>query len=77
MCDFSMPVAFGTGDSNVGERARRDGLAIATSLVAGVRDVTCGCLVAPSTHVLSSHGTSKIYNHVIMSFDIIIKYIKS
>jgi len=33
-----MPIAFGAGDSNVRERARRAGHAIATRLVADVRD---------------------------------------
>jgi len=72
-----MSVAFGTGDSNFGERARRAGHAIATSLVIGVRDVTCTRLSAPFTHVVSGHGTGKVSDHVIMSFNIIVKYIKS
>jgi len=69
-------VTFRTGDSIARECARGVDKAVARRLVAGVRDVTCTCLVAPFTHVLSSHGTSKLSDHVIMSLDIIIKYIK-
>jgi len=57
--------------------ARGAGHAVTTSLVAGVRDVTCTSLVAPFTYVHSCSGTSKYSDHVIMSFDFIIQYIKS
>ena len=42
-----------------------------------MRDVTCTCLVAPFTYVIFSHGSSTFSDDVIMSFDIIIQYIKS
>jgi len=72
-----MPVTFGAGLANMGERARRTGHAVATRLVAGVSDVTCTLFVAPFQHELSSHGTCKICDYVIMTFDIVIQYIKS
>jgi len=72
-----MSITVVAGDSNVGERARRAGHEVATRLVADVRDVSCTCFVAPFTHVLSIHGTGKVNDHVIMSFDIIVLYIKS
>ena len=50
---------------------------VATRLVAGVRDIISTRFVASFTHLPSSHGSSKINDHVIMSFDIIVKYIKS
>ena len=63
-----MPMAVVAVDSNIGEQARRAGHAIATRLVTDVRYVTSTCFVATFTHVLTSHGTSKICDHV-MSFD--------
>ena len=72
-----MPIAFVAGDSNVGDRARRAGHAVATLLVADVRDVTSTCFVPPFPRVLSSHGTCKICDRVIMYFDIMVQYIKS
>ena len=72
-----MSIAAVAGDSKFGESAQRSGHAIGTRLVEDLRDVTSTCFVAPFTHVLSSHGTSKFCDHAIISFDIIVKYIKS
>ena len=36
-----MPVTFGTGVANMGERTSRAGHAVATRLIAVMRDVTC------------------------------------
>jgi len=50
---------------------------VATRLVERVRDITSTRFVAPFTHVPSSHGNSNVRDHEIMSFGIIVKYIKS
>jgi len=68
-----VPIAFRTGNSNVGERARKAGHAVATRLVAGVRNVTSTCLVETFTRVLSSRGSSKVSDHMIMPFNFVIK----
>ena len=70
-------IAFRTRDCNTRECARATGHAVAKHLVAGFLDVTCTCLLAHFTHELSSHVTCKTCDHVIMSFDIVIQYIKS
>jgi len=62
-----VPVTFCAGVASTRERVRRASHTVATLLVAGVRDVTCTCLVAPSTHEISSHGTCKICDYMIMS----------
>ena len=72
-----MPVTFGTGVVNVGERPLGAGHAVATHLIAGVHDVTSTRFVARFTHIPSSHGTCKISDYVIMSFDIVIEQINS
>ena len=71
-----VPIAFRTGDSKARECTRRASHTVATRLVAGVRDVTCTCLVTPFTHELSSHAACKICDYV-MSFHVVIQYIKS
>ena len=70
---FEMPVTFGARVAKLRERAQRASHAVATRLVAGVRDVTCTRFVARFTDVPSSRGSNKFSDHVIMSFDIIIK----
>jgi len=65
-----MSITFKAEDSDMRERARRAGREVATRLVADVRDDTSTCLVAPFTHVVSSHGSGKDSNHMICSFDI-------
>jgi len=72
-----VPIAVIAGDSNFGERTRRAGHAVATRLVADVRDVPSTCFVAPFKCVLFRHGSSKFCDHMIVSFDIIIKKINS
>jgi len=62
---------------NLRECARRTDHAIATRLVADDGDVARTSLVAPFTHVLFGHGNGKFSDHVIMSFDIIVKFIES
>jgi len=66
---FEMPVTFGARVAKLRERAQRASHAVATRLVAGVRDVTCTRFVARVTHVPSSHGTCRICNYVIVLFD--------
>ena len=72
-----MPVIFGAGVANMRERARRFAHAVATLLIAGMRDVTCTRSVARFTQVPSAHGSSKICDYVIVSFDIVIEQINS
>jgi len=52
-----MPITFGAGVANMAERALSAGQAVASRLIAGVRDVACTRFVARVTHVPSSHGT--------------------
>jgi len=68
-----MSVTFDAGIANMGERARGAGHAVATRLITGVRDVTCTRFVIRFTNVPSSRGSSKVRDHVIMSFDIILQ----
>lgn len=72
-----VPMAVVAGDSNLRECARRTDHAIATRLVADVRDVAFTRLAASFTHVLFRHGTGKFRCDVIMSFDLVVKYIES
>ena len=72
-----VPMAVVAGDSNLRECARRTDHAIASRLVADVRDVAFTRLAASFTHVLFRHGTGKVRYDVIMLFDLIIKYIES
>ena len=72
-----MPVTFGAGVANMRERARRSDHAVATRLVAGVRDITYTRFIARFTHVPSSHDTCQICYYVIMSFDIVMEQINS
>ena len=65
-----MPIAVVAGDSNVGERARRAGHAIAKRLITDVRDFTCKRFVARFTIVLLSHCRNTFSDHVIVSFDV-------
>ena len=67
------PIAFPTGVSKFGERARSAGQAVATRLVADGRDVKSNCLFAPFRRVPCSPGSSNFSDDVIMSFDIISK----
>ena len=69
-----VPMAVVAGDSNLPECARRTNPAIATRLVADVRDVTFTRLAASFTHIPFRHGTGKFRYGVIISFDLIIKY---
>jgi len=46
-----MPVTFGAGVPNIGERARRTDHAVATRLVTDVRDVTSTCYETTFKHV--------------------------
>ena len=71
-----MSVAVVAEDSDLRERARRTGRAIATRLVTDVRDVTRTRLITTFTHILLGHGSRKFDNHVIMEFDIVV-YVKS
>ena len=57
--------------------ARLTDHAIATRLVADVRDVTFTRLAASFTYVLFRNGTGKVRYDVIMLFDLVIKYIES
>jgi len=61
----------------MGKRARRAGHAVTSRLVADVRDVTSTCSVACFTYILASHGTCKYCDHVIISYDNVIKWINS
>ena len=72
-----VPMAVVAGDSNLRECARRNDHAIATRLVADVRDITFTRLAASFKHVLFRHGTGKFRYDVIMLFDLVIKYIES
>jgi len=63
--------------SNLCECARRTEHAIATRLGADVRDVAFTRLAASFTHVLFLPGTSKFRCDVIISFDLVVKYIES
>jgi len=67
-----MSVAVVAGDSDLRERARRTGRAIAIRLVTDVRDVTPTRLITTFTHILLGHGSRKFDNHVIMTFDIVV-----
>jgi len=67
-----MSVAVVSEDSDLRERARRTGRAIATRLVTDVRDVTPTRLIKPFTHILLGHGSRKVDNHVMLAFDIVI-----
>jgi len=53
------------------------GHTVATRLDAGVHDVICTRFFAPITHERFSRCPSKISDHVIMSFNIIVLHIKS
>jgi len=65
------------GDSNLRESARRNDHAMAARQVAEVRDVAF-TLVAASIHTyFFRHGTGKFRYDVIMSFDLMVKYIES
>ena len=68
----NMSVAVVAGDLDLHERAWRTGSAIATRLVTDVRDVTRTRLITTFTHILLGHGSCKVDNHVIMTFDIIV-----
>ena len=72
-----VPIAFRTEDYIARECARGAGHTVATRLVAGVRDNTCTRFVANFIYVSSIHGSSKKSDHVIMSFAIIVEYIKT
>jgi len=72
-----MSVKFSAGLANLRERTRRAGHAVASRLIAGVRDVTFARYVARFTHVPPSHCSSKICDYVIMPFDIVIEQINS
>ena len=61
-----MPITFCAGVANMGERARGDGHAVATRMIAGVRDITFTRNVARFTQVPSSHGTCKFCEYVIV-----------
>ena len=67
-----MSVAVVAGDSDLRERAQRTGRAIATRPVTDVRDVIPTRLITTFTHILLSHGSRKVDNHVIMVFDIVV-----
>jgi len=65
------------GNSNLRESARRTDHAIATRLVAHVRDVAFTRLAASYKHVLFRHGIGKFRYDEIMFFDLVVKYIES
>jgi len=73
----NVPKAVVAWVSNLRECARRTDHAIATRLVAEVRDVAFTSLAASFTHVLLRHGTGKFRYDVIMSFDLILRHIDS
>ena len=72
-----MPITFSARVANMRDRARSTGHAVATRLIAGVRDVACTRPAARFTHVPSSHGNSKICDYVLVPFDIVIDRINS
>ena len=72
-----MPVTLGVWVANMGERALKAGHAVASRLIAGVRDVACTRFVAPFTNVPSGQGGSKICEYVIVYFNIVINQIHS
>ena len=74
---FNVPMTVVAWDSILRECARRTDHAIATRLVADVRDVAFTRLAASFTHVIFDHGTGKFRYDVIMSFDLVVKYIES
>jgi len=71
------PISVIAGDSNLRECAWKTDHAIATRLVADVRDEAFTRLTASFTHVLFRHGTGKFRYDVIISFDLVVKYIES
>jgi len=71
-----VPMAVVAGDSNLRECARQTDHAFATRLVADVRNVAFTRLATSFTHVLFRHGTGKFRYDVIMSFDLVVKYIE-
>jgi len=68
-----MSITFKRGDLKARKCERRVGHAVATRLVAGVRNVTCTRYVAPFTRIYSSRRSTKVNDQVTMSFDIVIK----
>ena len=72
-----VPMVVVAGDWNLRECARWTDHAIATLLVADVGVVAFTSLAASFTSVLFRHGTVKIRYDVIMSFDLLVKYIES
>jgi len=72
-----VPMTVVAGDSNLRECARRTDHEIPTRPVADLRDVAFTSLAASFTLVLFRHGTGKIRYDMIMSFDLVVKYIES
>jgi hypothetical protein len=72
-----MSITFGAGDSAVGEGARGARHTIAIRLVTHVRNVSTTPFVTCFTHVPSSHGSLQFYDHMIVSFDIIVEDMNS
>jgi len=70
-----MSVTFDAAIANKRKRARVASHAVATSLIAVVRDVTCTRIIARFKNVPSSRGSSKVRDHMIVSFDIIVQKI--
>ena len=68
-----MTITFGPGDSDGEEGARGTGHTIATRLVTHVCNVSSTPVVTCFTHVPSRHDTRQVYDHMIVSFDIIVE----
>jgi hypothetical protein len=69
----NFPVTLVAGNWNTFERALRTSHAFATRLVTYVRNVSPTPFVTHFTHVPFSHSTRQFRDHVLMSFDFIVK----
>jgi hypothetical protein len=68
-----MSIAFGAGDSDGGEGARRPSQTITAGLVTAVCGFTRARFVTLFTHKPLRHRARYIHDHVIVSFDIVIE----
>ena len=66
-------ITFGAGDFDGGEGARRPSHKITTCLVTAVCGFTRARFVTRFTHKPLRHRVGYIYDHVIVSFDIVIE----
>ena len=72
-----IPIARLARDSNVGERARKDGYAVATCLFTHMCYIPIASFITAFTDIPFYHCSCNITDHVVMVFDFIIKKVHS